>query len=142
MTGSLSLYLFYNLIYGLFSYPAGRLSDWVGRKLLIVIGYLIYGVVYLGFGLISQPSALIFLFGLYGLYSALTEGVEKAFVSDIAPETIRGSLIGLHATLTGIGLLPASLIFGLLWSIFGFRVPFFFGGIMGILASISLALFT
>jgi MFS family permease len=142
MTGSLSLYLFYNLIYGLFSYPAGRLSDWVGRKLLIVIGYLIYGVVYLGFGLISQPSALIFLFGLYGLYSALTEGVEKAFVSDIAPETIRGSLIGLHATLTGIGLLPASLIFGLLWSIFGFRVPFFFGGVMGILASISLALFT
>ncbi len=141
-TNVLLLYLLYNLIYGIFSYPAGRLSDKIGRKRLIVTGYLVYGLVYLGFGFANEPFYLLPLFAIYGLYSAFTEGVEKAFVSDIAPEATRGSLIGLHTTLTGIGLLPASLFAGLLWSLFGPQAPFLFGGVLGILASLFLALFT
>ncbi|MDD5595214.1 MAG: MFS transporter, partial [Candidatus Omnitrophica bacterium] len=78
-----------------------------------------------------------FLFGAYGLYIAFTEGVEKALVADISPVELRGTAMGLHATLVGIGLLPASLFAGLLWKFFGASAPFYFGGVMGVLASIG-----
>jgi MFS family permease len=134
------LYLVYNVIYMLFSYPLGRLSDKVGRKKLLIIGYFIYGLVYLGFALFGFESAMWALFSVYGLYIAFTEGVEKALVADIAPENVKATLIGLHATFTGIGLLPASLIAGLLWDKIGVQAPFYFGSIMGFLASIGLAI--
>jgi MFS family permease len=140
ITSVLMLYLFYNLTYGILSYPIGRLSDKIGRKKILVVGYLIYGLVYLGFAIAGQPSILWLLFGIYGLYSAFTEGVEKAFVSDIAQENLRGTLIGLHATLIGIGLLPASIIAGGLWSLLGAAAPFYFGGLLGIVAAIGLAI--
>jgi MFS family permease len=131
------LYLFYNIIYTLVSWPAGRWSDRIGRKTLLVLGYLTYGVVYFGFAL-AAPSLLWGLFGFYGIYIAFTEGVEKAFVSDIAPKDLRATLIGLHATFTGIGLLPASLIAGFLWDAFGPAATFYFGGGMGLLAAVAL----
>lgn len=132
------LYLLYNVVYMVFSYPAGRLSDRIGRKKLLILGYLFYGLVYLGFGWFGFKSAMWWLFSVYGLYIALTEGVEKALVAEISPDHLRGTVIGLHATLTGIGLLPASFIAGLLWDTFGASAPFYFGGILGILASIGL----
>ncbi|MCX7785423.1 MAG: MFS transporter [candidate division WOR-3 bacterium] len=138
VTSVLLLYLFYNITYGILSFPIGRLSDKIGRKKILIIGYLIYGLVYLGFAVIGKPSFLWLLFGIYGFYSAFTEGVEKAFVSDVAQPELRGTLIGLHATLVGIGLLPASLIAGALWQVFGASAPFFFGGILGIISAIGL----
>lgn len=137
----LFLYFLYNFTYALFSYPFGRLSDRIGKKRPLVLGYLIYSVVYVGFALLNpQKGAGIpwLLFGVYGLYSALTEGLEKALVADLAPEGQRATFIGLHATLVGIGLLPASLLAGGLWSIFGPRAPFFFGGFLGLAAGIGL----
>jgi len=131
------MYLVFNLVYTFLSWPAGRLSDKIGRKTLLVLGYATYGIVYIGFGLATQMS-LWLLFAVYGIYIALTEGVEKAFVSDIAPKDLRATLIGLHATATGIGLLPASLLAGFLWDTFGAATPFFFGGGMGILAAVAL----
>jgi MFS family permease len=138
ITSVLLLYLFYNLTYGILSYPVGHLSDKIGRKKILVIGYLLYGLVYLGFAIVIKASWLWLLFGIYGFYSAFTEGIEKAYVSDIAPAELRGTLIGLHATLVGIGLFPASLIAGGLWQIFGASAPFYFGGGLGILAGIGL----
>ncbi|MEW6192619.1 MAG: MFS transporter [Bacillota bacterium] len=135
----LLLYLVYVGVYGLLAYPAGRLSDRVGRRRLLVWGYLTYGLVYLGFALVQQPETLWPLFAAYGLYSAATEGVEKALVAEIAPAHQRGTLIGLHATLVGIGLLPASLFAGLLWKILGPAAPFYFGGAMGVLTAAALA---
>jgi MFS family permease len=70
----------------------------------------------------------------------LTEGVEKALVADMAPRDLRATLIGLHATFTGIGLLPASVLAGFLWDSFGAAAPFYFGGVMGGLAALALAL--
>ncbi|MFA6216723.1 MAG: MFS transporter [Candidatus Omnitrophota bacterium] len=131
-------YLAYNVIYFLVAYPAARLSDKIGRRNLLVLGYLFYGLVYIGFAFNHSVPALWWLFGTYGLYMGFTEGVEKALVADIAPAELRATAIGLHATLVGIGLLPASLLAGLLWKSFGPAVPFYFGGIMGIISSIGL----
>ncbi|MFA5411543.1 MAG: MFS transporter [Candidatus Omnitrophota bacterium] len=131
-------YLAYNIIYFLVSYPAGRLSDRIGRKKLLVSGYLFYGLVYLGFALNSSLSMFWVLFAAYGIYIGFTEGVEKALIADMAPQDLRATSIGLHATLVGIGLLPASLFAGLLWKFFGPAAPFYFGGFMGITASIGL----
>jgi MFS family permease len=131
-------YLVYNIIYGLVAYPASRLSDKLGRKKLLVLGYLFYGLVYLGFAMNKSINNFWFLFGVYGLYIGFTEGVEKALVADIAPAGLRATAIGLHATLVGIGLLPASLLAGMLWKFLGPAWTFYFGGFMGILASIGL----
>ncbi len=132
------LYLTYNIVYAAVSYPAGKLSDRIGRRTLLVFGYLAYGLVYLGFAFFKTPSALWWLFGLYGLYIGFTEGVEKALVADIAPADQKATLIGLHSTLVGIGLLPASTFAGFLWNAFGPQAPFVFGGVMGIIAAAGL----
>ncbi|MDD5506658.1 MAG: MFS transporter [Candidatus Omnitrophica bacterium] len=132
------LYLGYNLVYFIASYPAARLSDRIGRKKILVAGYLFYGLVYLGFALNNDPEIFWFLFGVYGLYMGFTEGVEKALVTDIAPVNLRATTIGMHAMLIGIGLLPASLLAGLLWRFVGPAAPFYFGSVMGMLASVGL----
>lgn len=131
------LYLLYNVVYAVGVYPFGRLSDRIGRKSLLVAGYAVYGVIYLGFG-VTGATFLPILFGMYGLYIALTEGVEKALVSELAPTPQRATLIGLHATAIGIGLLPASLLAGLLWDTFGASAPFYLGGVLGIAAAVAL----
>ncbi|MCL6634201.1 MAG: MFS transporter [Peptococcaceae bacterium] len=133
------LYLVFNVIYTLAAFPAGALSDRVGRRTLLVAGYIFYGLVYLGFALVSKGEYLWLLFGLYGFYSAATEGVEKALVAEIAPAGQKATLLGLHATLVGAGLLPASLIGGALWNRFGAGATFYFGGFMGLLAAFGLA---
>jgi MFS family permease len=137
------LYLVYNVVYGLASYPAGRLSDRIGRKTLLVAGYAFYGLVYLGFALVNLPSQawiLWTLFGFYGLYIGFTDGVEKALVSDLAPADLRATAIGLHATIVGIGLFPASFIAGQLWDRIAPSAAFYFGGGMGLLAAVGLML--
>jgi MFS family permease len=132
------MYLVYNIVYGLFAYPAARLSDRIGKKKILVAGYLFYGLVYLGFGAFTSSNMLWLLFGVYGLYIGFTEGVEKALVADIAPQDLKATAIGLHATLVGVGLLPASLLAGLLWKFFGPAAPFYFGGVMGVVSSVGL----
>lgn len=136
--GVVLLYLAYNLVYFLVSYPAGWLSDRVGRKRLLVLGYLFYGLVYLGFARNHSLGLLWLLFASYGIYIGFTEGVEKALLADLAPFELRATLIGLHATLVGIGLLPASLLAGLFWKIWGASAPFYFGGFLGIISSLGI----
>jgi MFS family permease len=137
---ALAAYLIYNVVYSFLSYPAGRVSDRIGRKRLLIAGYAFYGVVYIGFALARRPEAVWALFALYGVFSALNEGLEKALVADVAPPEHRGTFVGLHSTLTGIGLLPASLLAGGLWSLFGAPAPFWFGGAVGLLAAVGLAI--
>ncbi len=133
------LYLAFNIVYALASFPAGALSDRIGRRVLLVAGYTVYGLVYLGMAAAGGPGLAVWLlFGLYGLYSGATEGVEKALVAEMAPAEQKASLLGLHATLVGIGLLPASVLAGLLWRFLGPAAPFCFGGTLGILAAVAL----
>ncbi len=137
------LYLVYNVSFALVSYPAGRLSDRIGRKALLVAGYAVYGAVYLGFALLggAESAGLVWgLFALYGVYSGFTDGVEKALVSDLAPAAVRATAIGVHATVVGIGLFPASFIAGQLWDLLGPSAAFYFGGATGLLAAVGLLL--
>jgi MFS family permease len=135
----LLLYGGYNAIYSLFSYPAGRLSDRIGRRALLIIGYAIYGFVYLGFAIATGTVSLWALFGLYGIYTACTDGVEKALLTDLAPPDLQATVLGLQATIVGLGLLPASLLAGGLWDWLGPAAPFGLGGITGLLAALGLA---
>jgi MFS family permease len=133
-------YLVFNLVYAASAYPAGRLSDVIGRRTLLVLGYLSYGLVYLGFSMATEAFHVWALFAFYGLYKGLTEGVEKALVSEWCPGESRATMLGLHASLVGLGLLPASVIGGLLWDLFGPAAPFYFGGAAGLAAALGMYL--
>ena len=128
------MYLLINGVSVLFSIPAGTLSDRFGREKLILFGYLLYALLYLGFGRVESPTAILFLFAGYGLYSAATDGVQKALVSDLVARDKRGTGLGIYNCLLGITLLPASLIAGFLYDHAGNRAPFFFGSAMAGLA--------
>jgi MFS family permease len=139
----LLLYLVYNITYAFCAYPAGHLSDLIGRKNLLIAGYLSYALVYMGFALLgdgTQHWVFWVLFAAYGVYSALTEGVEKALVADLAPADHRATAIGLHATIVGIGLLPASFIAGQVWVALSPEAAFALGGVTGIIAVLGLLL--
>ncbi|HAZ21794.1 MAG TPA: MFS transporter [Firmicutes bacterium] len=133
------MYFLFNIVASLLAYPLGRLSDRIGRRALLVGGYLIYGLVYIGFAYVTTRAGMIALFAAYGIYTAMTAGTERALITEIAPANLRGTMLGLHGTLVGIGLLPASLIAGFLWNTFGAAAPFRFGGILGLAAAVAVA---
>jgi MFS family permease len=125
------IYFAFNVVYALLATPAGALSDRVGRRRLLALGYAVFAAVYFGFALVPRSSAgwaVPVLFLIYGGYYALTEGVQRAFVADLVPAELRATAFGTIATATGLVLLPASLIAGWLWQRFGAAVPFFYGG--------------
>ena len=135
------LYLIFNLTASILSIPLGRLSDRVGRKKLLVAGYIVFSAVYLGFAFASSQFTIIIAFVLSGFYSAMITGVERAFIAEISPVDLKGSMLGLHSTIVGIALLPSSVIAGLLWVRFGASSPFLFGSVMSLLAAFILLLF-
>jgi MFS family permease len=129
------LYFIFNVTASALSLPLGRLSDRIGRKKLLVSGYLVFSVVYLGFAAAFNQPFMYLMFVLYGVYTAMTAGVERAFVAEIAPVELRGTMLGLQSTVAGIALLPASIITGALWNAFGDVVPFVFGAGLSFLAA-------
>ncbi len=130
------LYLLYNITSSVFSPFFGHLSDKIGKKKILVIGYLLYSIVYTCFGLFNIKWLYPLLWLFYGLYSALTEGAEKALVSDLSEKESRGFALGLFSTIVGIGVLPASLIAGYLYTYAGPYVPFVLGGVLSLIATI------
>jgi MFS family permease len=121
------------------STPGGALSDRIGRKPLLVAGWLIYAAVYLGLGRASQEWHVWALFAVYGLYFGLTEGVEKALVADLVPPERRGTAFGWYNLALGLGALPASLIFGAIWDRAGSFAAFAFGAGMALLAAVGIS---
>jgi MFS family permease len=147
------VWVFYNIIKAIFSTPLGSLSDKIGRKIVINIGWGIYAFVYFAFALLVflpanlQIIATFVLFAIYALFYAFTEGTEKAFVADLVSDEKRGTAFGLFNFSIGLGALPASIIFGFLYSYFdkilpgyGGTVAFGFGGTIALVSMILLVL--
>ncbi|KOA20008.1 multidrug resistance protein MdtG [Clostridium homopropionicum DSM 5847] len=135
------IYLIFNAVSVIFSISAGILSDKIGREKLIIFGYIIYSVIYFGFGKTSSKTVLILLFALYGLYSATTDGVQKALVSDLIDKDKRGTGLGIYNCLLGFTLLPASLIAGFLYDNINNSVPFYYGSVLALVAAILMMIF-
>ncbi|OGL46984.1 MAG: MFS transporter [Candidatus Schekmanbacteria bacterium RBG_16_38_10] len=127
-----------HIVKTLSSTPGGVISDRVGRKRIIIIGWLVYGLVYLGFAYASSHLHIWILFIIYGIYFGMTEGVEKAFVADLVPQHLRGTAFGLYNFAIGISALPASLLFGVIWQKAGMEYAFITGAGIAIVASVML----
>ena len=140
----LGMLLTFNAVYTIIASPAGALSDRIGRRAVLIAGWLVYGLIYLGFAAANTGAQIWLFYGVYGLYYALTEGASRAFVADLVPQEQRGTAYGLFHAGVGLAALPASLIAGILWqglggwSGFGPAAPFLFGAV---LALISVVLF-
>ena len=130
------VYLLFNLIYSLSSLPAGIAADRFGKKRIILLGFVLFAAVYYGFAVVSSSGAIWVLFGFYGLFMGLTDGIQKAFLSTIIPEDFKATAFGLYNTIVGLAMLPASLIGGWLWDRVSPSATFYFGAATATLAAI------
>ena len=130
------LWAFHNGVRALLSKWGGRRSDLIGRRPSLAAGWLIYALVYLGFGLSESPAAVIVLFFFYAGFFAFTDGAEKALVADFSDETNRGFAFGAGQGLSGALLLIANLLMGFVWTRFGASAAFFMSAALSGLAAV------
>lgn len=145
VAGILGMLICFNLVYAVFSGPLGAWSDRIGRKRIIIGGWLTYGVIYLGFAAATSATQIWVIYALYGLYYAAVEGTTKALVADLIPNEQRGTAYGLFNATQGLMALPASVLAGVLWqgiggwTGFGPTAPFIVGAVLALIASGLLA---
>jgi len=145
VVGVLGMLVTFNLVYTLISTPAGSLSDRIGRQKVIVGGWLVYALIYLGFAVVGRGWHIWVLYAFYGVYYGLAYGTTKAMVADLVPADLRGTAYGTYNAVLGILDFPASLIAGFLWGGvgtwkgFGASAPFFFGAALSLIAAILMA---
>jgi MFS family permease len=135
------VYLVTSIVSVLLAIPIGSFADKIGKERILVAGFLVYAIVYFGFGTTTSTGTIVALFALYGLYSAATDGIQKAFVSDIIDKNKQGTGLGIYNALLGITLLPASVIAGLLYDKVNSSIPFYFGAITAIISAIMMFFF-
>jgi len=136
----IAAYILYNIVYAASSYPAGRLSDKYGKKNILAAGLFVFSIVYAGFAFASGTILLFILFGTYGIYAAATEGISKAWISDLIPDHQRGSAIGLLTMLVSFASLTGSFITGLLWDYSGPWLPFLISSIVSLFIAVTFLL--
>jgi MFS family permease len=117
----------FNATNALVAWPAGALSDRIGRRGLIAAAWLVYAVCYAGFAVATAAIWVVPLWIAYGTYYALSEGVGKALVADLAPTELRATAFGILNAVQGVMILPASVVAGILWSLIAPPAPFWFG---------------
>jgi MFS family permease len=138
LTMTILIYAGFNLVAALISYPAGFLSDQLGRRNILLLSYVIFLVAYLGFALTRNIPLIAVLFILYGLYQGIFRSVGKALASDHVPERLRANGIGWYNTTVGLFGLVASLVAGLLWDQVGHAAVFLFGAGFAVVGGIAL----
>ena len=136
------VYLVTSVVSVLASIPVGSLADRIGKEKILITGFLIYAVVYYGFGVTTTTGAIVALFALYGLYSAATDGIQKAFISDMIDRNKKGTGLGIYNALLGITLLPASLIAGLLYDKINSSIPFYFSAATAAISAILMLVYS
>ena len=132
------VYLLFNLIYSLSSIPAGIAADKFGKKRVILTGFILFSILYYGFAVAADAKSIWILFGFYGLFMGLTEGIQKAFLATIIPQDFKATAFGVFNTVVGLAMFPASVIGGYLWDHISPSATFYFGAIT---AGISAVLF-
>jgi MFS family permease len=132
------LWALLNLVKTASNVPGGTLSDHVGRRPILVAGWVYYAAVYLLFAVAREQWHAWALFAAYGIYFGLVEGAERALVADIVPAARRGAAYGWYYLAIGIGALPASIVFGLLWDRFDSHTAFIFGAMLALVAALGL----
>ena len=132
------VYFVYNAVYAAFSIPIGRLSDRVGRRSILTAGILLFGITSLGFGFAANTVTIWFLFALYGLFMAVTDGVSRAYVSDLAAQNKRGLAFGTYHAIVGITVLPANFIGGVLWNSVNVQAPFIYAAVLSVISALLL----
>lgn len=134
------LYVLFNVIYALFSIPAGVLSDKFGRPKILAAGYILFSITCISFTFSDSLFLFVILFALYGITYALIDGNQRAYASDLVPENLKGTGLGAFHTVIGLTALPSGIIAGLLWefNFFGLNATFLYGSILGISAAILL----
>jgi MFS family permease len=141
LTAVILAYVLYNVVYSLLAMPSGIASDRLGRRMVMVGGFLVYGLVYLGFAAVGSGAAVWPLFAVYGVYIALTEGVARAFVADLAPVDRRATFLGVYHTSIGLMAVASSVLAGILWQAVAPGAPFLLGASTAFLsAALLLAL--
>lgn len=131
-------YVLYNISYASLSLPAGIRSDAIGRRQVLIAGFAVFAAVYTGFALARDAWAAWPLFAVYGAYIAFTDGVGKAYISDLVPDERRATALGLYGATTGVALLCSSIIGGALWDLAGPGATFAFGASTGAAAALLL----
>lgn len=132
---SVILYIVYNIFYSIFAVPFGKLSDRVGRKLVVGFGYILFSLICAGFIFADSFLWFLLLFALYGIFYAVIDGNQRALVSELSK--FHGTSLGIFHTLTGLLALPASLIAGILYQI-NPVFTFFYGSLLGLLSGVCL----
>ena len=132
------LWTFFHVVKMSSAMPFGTLSDRIGRRGVIVAGWAVYALAYAGFALAASELHIWLLVGWYGLFYGMTEGVEKAYLSDLAAPAERGNAFGWYNFAVGIGALPASLLFGVIWQKGSPQAAFCFGAGLACLAALLL----
>lgn len=136
----IGMYIFYNLLYALLAFPAGILADRLGVKKIFISGLLVFAIAYAGFGITSNLFVFMLLLALYGFYAAATEGIAKAWISNLVPRTETATAIGTYSGLQSICALLASSICGLIWFKFGAALAFTISAVAALAVAVYLGM--
>lgn len=140
-TGTIGVYIFYNLIYAIFAFPLGILADKIGLKKIYIFGLLLFSAVYFGMAKTNSFILCFILFFIYGIYAAATESIGKAWISHLVPKEETGSAVGTFSSFQSLGTMIASSLAGLIWYTFGANVMFMFSAIGVICVSVYFLIF-
>jgi MFS family permease len=132
------IYAAFNLVAALVSYPAGFLSDTLGRRMILLVAFMIFLATYLGFALTDNISVIALLFILYGAFQGIFRAVGKALATDLVPERLRASGVGCYSATIGLLGLVASVVAGLLWDHVGHAAVFLYGAVFAVVGSAAL----
>jgi MFS family permease len=134
----LLMLILFNMVYALAALPMGIMSDKLGRRRVLALGWFVYALTYIGFALSGTTWHIWLAFAFLGIYYAISEGVARAFVADLSPPELRGTAYGVYYCVVGIGVLISGFIGGFVWDHIGPAATFYLGACLALLAMVGM----